>query len=47
MNFYHVNAREWPSIIFLGELPHDQLALLNSQLNLPTKLLPVIGGVGE
>jgi hypothetical protein len=47
VSFYHVNAREWPSIDFHGELPQDQSGLLNSQLNLPMQLLAVIGGVGE
>jgi hypothetical protein len=47
VTFYHVNARERPSIDFHGELPQDQLALLNSRLNLLTELLAVIGGVGE
>jgi hypothetical protein len=44
---YHVNAREWPSIKFHGELSQDQSALLNSQLNLSTELFAVIGGVDE
>jgi hypothetical protein len=30
VTFYHVNAREWPSIDFHGELPQDQSAMLNS-----------------
>jgi hypothetical protein len=47
MTFYHVNAREWPSINFYGELSQDQSALLNSRLNLSTKLFAVVGGVGE
>jgi hypothetical protein len=47
VTFYHVNAWEWPSIDFHGELPQDQLALLNSQLNLPTELFVVIGGMGK
>jgi hypothetical protein len=47
MTFYHVNARERPSIDFHGELPQDQSALLNSRLNLPMELLAVISGVGE
>jgi hypothetical protein len=45
--FYHVNAWEWPSINFHGELSQDQSALLNSRLNLPTELFAVVGGVGE
>jgi hypothetical protein len=47
VTFYHVNAWEWPSINFHGELSQDQSALLNSRLNLPMKLFAVIGGVGE
>jgi hypothetical protein len=47
VTFHHVNAREGPSINFHGELSQDQSALLNSRLNLPTKLFAVIGGVGE
>jgi hypothetical protein len=47
VTFYHVNAREQPSIDFHGELPQDQSALLNSRLNLPTELLAVVGSVGE
>jgi hypothetical protein len=47
MTFYHVNAREWPSIDFHGELPQDQSALLNSRLNLPMELFVVIGGMGK
>jgi hypothetical protein len=47
VTFYHVNARERLSIDFHGELPQDQSALLNSQLNLLTELLAVVGGVGE
>jgi hypothetical protein len=47
MIFYHVNAREGPSIDFHGELSHDQSALLNSRLNLSTELFAVVGGVGE
>jgi hypothetical protein len=47
VTFYHVNAREWSSINFHGELPQDQLALLNSQLNLLMEFLAVAGGVGE
>jgi hypothetical protein len=34
ITFYHVNAREQPSIDFYGELPQDQSALLNSRLNI-------------
>jgi hypothetical protein len=44
---YHVNAREWPSIDFHGELPQDQSALLNSRLNLLTELFAVVGGMGK
>jgi hypothetical protein len=47
MTFYHVNARDQPSIDFHGELPQDQSDLLNSRLNLPMKLLPVAGGMGK
>jgi hypothetical protein len=47
VTFYHVNARERPSINFHGELSQDQSALLNSRLNLSTELFVVIGGVGE
>jgi hypothetical protein len=47
VTFYHVNAWEWPSINFHGELSQDQSALLNSQLNLPMELFAVIGAVGE
>jgi hypothetical protein len=47
VTFHHVNAREGPSIDFHGELSQDQSTLLNSQLNLPTKLFAVIGVVGE
>jgi hypothetical protein len=47
MTFYHVNARERPSIDFHGELSQDQSALLNSRLNLSTELFAVVGGVGE
>jgi hypothetical protein len=47
VTFYHVNTREWPSIDFHGELPQDQSALLNSRLNLPTKLFTVVGGMGK
>jgi hypothetical protein len=47
VTFYHVNAREWPSINFHGELSQDQSALLNSRLNLSTELFAVVGGVGE
>jgi hypothetical protein len=47
VTFYHVNAWERPSINFHGELSQDQSALLNSRLNLPTKLFVVVGGVGE
>jgi hypothetical protein len=47
MTFYHVNAREGPSIDFHGELSQDQSTLLNSWLNLPTELFAVVGGVGE
>jgi hypothetical protein len=46
VTFYHVNAWERPSIDFHGELPH-QSALLNSQLNLPTELFAVVGGMGK
>jgi hypothetical protein len=34
ITFYYVNAQERPSINFHGELSQDQLALLNSRLNL-------------
>jgi hypothetical protein len=47
VTFYHVNAREQPSINFHGELSQDQSALLNSRLNLSTELFAVVGGVGE
>jgi hypothetical protein len=47
VTFYHVNAREPPSINFHGELSQDQSALLNSRLKLSTELLAVVGGVGE
>jgi hypothetical protein len=47
VSFYHVNAWEWLSINFHGELPQDQLALLNSRLNLLTELFVVIGGMGK
>jgi hypothetical protein len=47
VTFYHVNARERPSIDFHGELPQDQSALLNSLLNLPTELFAIIGGMGK
>jgi hypothetical protein len=47
VTFYHVNARERTSIDFHGELPQDQSTLLNSQLNLPTELFAVIGGMGK
>jgi hypothetical protein len=47
VTFYHVNVQERPSIDFHGELPQDQSALLNSQLNLPIELLAVTSGVGE
>jgi hypothetical protein len=47
MTFYHVNARERPSIDFHGELPQDQLTLLNSRLNLPIELFAVVGGMGK
>jgi hypothetical protein len=47
VTFYHVNARERPSIDFYGKLPQDQSALLNSQLNLPTELFAVVGGMGK
>jgi hypothetical protein len=47
VTFYHVNVRERPSINFYGELSQDQLALLNSRLNLSTELFAVVGGVGE
>jgi hypothetical protein len=47
VTFYHVNARERPSISFHGELSQDQSALLNSRLNLSTELFAVVGGVGE
>jgi hypothetical protein len=47
VTFYHVNAWEWPSINFHGELSQDQSVLLNSRLNLPMELFAVIGGVGE
>jgi hypothetical protein len=45
--FHHVNTRKGPSIDFHGELSQDQLALLNSRLNLPMELFAVIGVVGE
>jgi hypothetical protein len=47
VTFYHVNVRERSSIDFHGELPQDQSALLNSQLNLLMDLFAVVGGVGE
>jgi hypothetical protein len=47
VTFYHVNAWEWPSINFHGELSQDQSALLNSRFNLLTELFAVVGGVGE
>jgi hypothetical protein len=47
VTFYHVNAWERPSINLHGELSQDQLALLNSRLNLSTELFIVVGGVGE
>jgi hypothetical protein len=47
VTFYHVNSRDWSSIDFHGELPQDQSTLLNSQLNLPTELFAVIGGMGK
>jgi hypothetical protein len=47
VTFYHVNARERPSINFHDELPQDQSALLNSRLNLPTELFAVVGGMGK
>jgi hypothetical protein len=47
VTFYHVNAWEQPSIDFHGKLPQDQLALLNSRLNLSTELFAVIGGMGK
>jgi hypothetical protein len=47
MTFYHVNAQDWPSIDFHGELPQDQSTLLNSRLNLPTELFVVVGGMGK
>jgi hypothetical protein len=47
LSFYHVNARERPSIDFHGKLPQDQSALLNSRLNLATELFAVIGGMGK
>jgi hypothetical protein len=47
VTFYHVNAWEWPGTNFHGELSQDQLALLNSRLNLQTELFAVVGGVGE
>jgi hypothetical protein len=47
LTFYHVNARERPSIDFHGELPQDQSTLLNSRLNLSTGLFVVIGGMGK
>jgi hypothetical protein len=47
MTFHHVNAREGPSIDFHGKLSHDQSALLNSRLNLPTELFAIVGVVGE
>jgi hypothetical protein len=45
--FYHVNAREQPSIDFHGELPQHQSSLLNSRLNLPTELFAVVGDMGK
>jgi hypothetical protein len=47
VTFRHVNAREGPSIDFYGELSQDQLALLNSRLNLPMELFAVVGVVDE
>jgi hypothetical protein len=47
VTFYHVNARERPTIDFHGELSQDQSALLNSRLNLPTELFAFIGGMGK
>jgi hypothetical protein len=47
VTFYHVNAWEWPSIDFHGELPQDQSALLNSRLNLLAELFAVVGGMGK
>jgi hypothetical protein len=47
VTFYHVNARERPSIDFHGELPQDQSALLNSRFNLPTELFAVVGDMGK
>jgi hypothetical protein len=47
VTFYHVNARERPSINFHGKLSQDQSALLNSRLNLSMELFAVVGGVGE
>jgi hypothetical protein len=47
VTFFHVNARERPSINFHGELSQDQSALLNSRLNLSMELFAVVGGVGE
>jgi hypothetical protein len=47
VTFYHVNARERPSIDFYGELRQDQSTLLNSQLNLPTELFAIVGGMGK
>jgi hypothetical protein len=47
VTLYHVNAWEGPSINFHGELSQDQLALLNSRLNLSMELFAVIGGLGE
>jgi hypothetical protein len=47
VTFHHVNAREGSSIDFHGELSQDQLALLNSRLNLPTELFAIVGVVGE
>jgi hypothetical protein len=47
VTFYHVNAREQPSIDFQGKLPQDQSTLLNNRLNLPTELFAVVGGMGK
>jgi hypothetical protein len=47
VTFYHVNAQERPSIDFHGELSQDQLALLNSRLNLPMEIFAVVGGMGK
>jgi hypothetical protein len=47
VTFYNVNAWERLSINFHGQLPQDQLALLNSLLNLPTELFAVVGGMGK